>query len=57
MKTLISIILVLFFLYILMLGWNSVMYRQFPFIVIHNYWLFVASVVGIYYLLKLAKGI
>lgn len=56
MKTLISIIFVLFFLYILMLGWNSVMYRQFPLVVIHNYWLFVGSIIGIYYLLKLMKS-
>lgn len=55
MKTLIAIVVSLFILYILMLGWNDVMYKQFPSMIIHNYWLFVICIIGMYYITKSIK--
>jgi hypothetical protein len=55
MKQIISIILGMFLLYILMLSWNDVMYKQFPSVVIHNYWLFIVGIAVGFLFVKLLK--
>lgn len=57
MFKLITVIFFLILLYLLMQGWNVTMYRQFPALVIRNYWFFVGlSFLG-YFILRMINAI
>ena len=47
----------IFLLYLIMQGWNTTMYRQFPSLVIANYWTVAAVVLGGWFFLRVLRVI
>ena len=55
MRRLLQLAAILCILYIFMVGWNTLMYKQVPAVVIHSFWLFAAIVIVGSWMLKTIK--
>ena len=57
MRKIPQFIAIMFILYLLMQGWNTTMYHQFPALIIANYWIFCGLIIAGWFILRVIKTI